>query len=530
MIDGLLIYLNDENITSKVLAESFPDYIEESWKGTGLFDFEASDLTFKVFGLSVKRDDTILIKRAGTGEKVFAGFVDEIDEDTSVIQELTICSSSVKLKDTKIGEEVDTGEDETVREFDTKTQMSVKEIVQRVLQAVYDRIGLMFIADDSTIQVAPGTVRKFFGNVLRKLPRQGLLSYLIDLVFSEDRGYHFRYRLGCNYVIEEDAMFKMKTFWEKGSFLDWSFSIPPTTIDLGVTKIKKGSWVHFHFKIPPFDLKFPTIGAKYWVYLCRDGGIEYVRTHEYFPLFPFEDHVPPLEALYGKRVNKSTSENISTQKIRSFLSEEGYDPDSLMDVTVVDYNDTNTYVSARALKKYNDLLGRDLLLSFETPFDQYYNMTYRDASAMDILHDLAVLTNSYVYVDQENKVYLLPRGEALRSITIPRRNVIEMNRETTKVEDVLVDINRYEEDSEGRVSSYGVRVRKNEWDAIQSYYKSVMEGIQTDTIAKMFEPGDIRLADRVIIDGTDLGIVTIRRRGLLEPVTEVTCEKILESE
>ncbi|MDD5220582.1 MAG: hypothetical protein PHV11_08455, partial [Candidatus Bipolaricaulis sp.] len=72
MIDGLLIYLNHENITGKILGDSFPEYIEEALKGIGLFEFEASDLTFKVFGKIAKRDDDVLIKYATTGEVVFA--------------------------------------------------------------------------------------------------------------------------------------------------------------------------------------------------------------------------------------------------------------------------------------------------------------------------------------------------------------------------------------------------------------------------------------------------------------------------
>jgi len=548
LINGLLIYLNDENITSKVLADSFPDSIEESFKGTGLFEFEASDLTFKLFGKIANRDDDILIKYAGTGEVVFAGFVDAVDDDTSGIQEITVCSYSVKLKDTKIGEEVDTGDDETVWEFDTNGQKSVKEIVLKVIQAVYDRIGLQFYADDETIQVSSASVKKFFGNILRHMPRQGLIATLIDLVFPGDRGYQIRTKSGNVYIIEQDAMFQMKTIWKKGSFANLTLQIPPWTINLGVTKIKKGAWINFHFLIPPFDLKIPTIGAKYWVYRCVSGGLEHIRTHEWFPLLALQlpgtssllfdcDLIPPnLENLYGTRHTSNSSNNILSKgsnpykKINSFLKEEGYNPDHWTLQAMIDLDENNTYVLLHAYKKFNDLFGRDMVLSFETPFDKYYNMTYRDASAMDILHDLAVLTNSYLYVDADKKIYLFPRGSALRSITLPRSCILELETETTKVDDVLVDIQRYEEDSEGRVTSYGVKVRKNEWDAIQSYYEEVMEGEQTDTTVKLFDPGDVRLADQVTLDGILRGIVTSRKRGLLEPVTEITCEQITESE
>jgi len=548
LIDGLLIYLNHENITGKVLADSFPDSIEESFKGTGLFEFEASDLTFKVFGSIAKRDDDVLIKYAGTGEVVFAGFVDEVDDDTSGIQEITACSYAVKLKDAKIGEEVDTGDDEIVREFDTDGQKSVKEIVLQVIQAVYDRIGLKIYADDDTIKINPGSVKKFFGNILRVMPRQGLIAALIDLVFPGDRGYQIRTKSGQTYIIEQDASFEMKTFWEKASFVNWTLQVPPWTINLGVTKIKKGKWINFHFQIPPFDLKIPTIGAKYWVYRCMSGGLEHIKTHEWFPLLALQlpgasallfdcDLIPPnLTNLYGAKHTSNSSNNILSKgsnpykKINSFLSEEGYNPDRWTLQAMIDIDDSNTYVLLHAYKKYNDLFGRDMVLSFETPFDKYYNMTYRDASAMDILHDLAVLTNAYLYIDADKKIFLFPRGSALRSISLPRSCILELETETTKIDDISVNIQRYEEDSEGRVNSYGVRVRKNEWDAIQNYYKEVMEGEQVETTAKLYEPGDVRLADQVTLDGITRGIITTRKRGLLEPITEITCEKITENE
>jgi hypothetical protein len=115
------------------------------------------------------------------------------------------------------------------------------------------------------------------------------------------------------------------------------------------------------------------------------------------------DLIPPnLENLYGTRHTSNSSNNILSKgsnpykKINSFLKEEGYNPDHWTLQAMIDLDENNTYVLLHAYKKFNDLFGRDMVLSFETPFDKYYNMTYRDASAMDILHDLAVLTNSYL--------------------------------------------------------------------------------------------------------------------------------------
>jgi len=536
LIDNLLIYLNGENITGIVLAESFPDYIEESFKGTGLFEFEASDLTFKLFDKIAKRDDNVIIKYAGTGEVVFSGFIDEVNDDITGIQEITVCSYSVKLKDTKIGEEVDIGENEKVREFNTNGQKSIKDIILQIIQSIYNRIGLKFYADDETIQVTSGNVKKFFGNILKKMPRQGLIATLIDFIFPGDRGYQIRTKAGQLYIIEQDANFEMKTFWTKASFLNWTLQIPPWTIDLEVTKIKRGAWINFHFQVPPFDLKFPTVGAKYWVYKCVAGGLEHIRTHGFFPLYPFFDLPPNLTDLYGSKHTANYSNNILVtgsnpyKKINSFLSEEGYNPNNWTLQSIIDYDENNTYVLLHAHKKFNDLFGQDLVLSFETPFDKTYNMIYRDASAMDILRDLAVLTNSYLYINADLKIYLFPRGTALRTINLPRDCILELKTETAKIEDIMIDIQRYEEDNEGRVNSYGVKIRKNEWDAIKNYYESVMEGYQINTTAKLFDPGDIRLADELILDNVLRGIVTTRKRGLLDPVIEINCENIIEGE
>lgn len=530
MIEGLLIEINGKNVTSNVLAESFPDYYEQSFKGVGMFDFEVKPLTFKIFDLTVKRGDRALIKWAGTGQKLMQGVIDQIEDSQTSTPEITIYPDTLVLKDTILGQEIDTGDEEKVREFDTGGYKSLRDIVRQIINEIRTQKGIEFRVDETTIPPSGAPDKKnFFGNLLMKLPRQGLLAGLIDFIFPGERGYHFRTKNGLLYIIENDAHFDFKTFWAKGSWINFTIEIPPSKIDLGITAIKKGSWLTIHFRIPPFDLKFPTIGARYNVYRAIAGGVEYLWTHGFYPLPPFFDGPPNLNDKYGGRINKKTSQNITQKKIKAFLSEEGFDPDSLNLEAIVDYDDKNSYVICTARKKYSDLslFQQDLVLSFETPFDGQYWLTYRDTSAMDILRDLAVVTNRYLFISEDNCLYLLPRESGLEEVSIPRSLVLEYSRRQENVETSNLNINRYERDDQGRVISYGIRIRKNEWAAIENYYKGLTGGTRVETTFKLFE-SEVRLMNRIFFDGNDCGMVIERRKGLREPLMEIITEKYEE--
>ncbi|MBO8183344.1 MAG: hypothetical protein H0Z28_11235 [Archaeoglobus sp.] len=517
------ILIEGKDISRYVIKDGFPDEIEYSVKGEGYFDFEVRPFSFKVLTPIILKDGALEIstgqkaevKIRETGEILLKGIVDSIEDAENFLKEITLFPDALLLKDTIVGEEVDIGEDEPARDFCPGETLSVREIVRRVLEYVNSEKGSNFTVDESTCP-DPGTTKgSFFGNILKREKRSGLVFGLWNIiadVLNLNYRFHFRKKDGRLYLIESDAGFFFKRIWEKGEWIKWKLQIPPKKV-LG---IGKGAWVNFTLEMPPFDIRFPTIGAKFHVYRCIGGGLEKVETQEFFPLPPFYDFSFNLDK-YGNKVCSRSCQNVSNSKVKAFLKEKKYVPESIEIISAVDLDERNSYFYVDAQKENKLLEHEDVLLSFETMSDFYYYVHYRNAKAIEIIKDLCKVTDRWFKVDFSGRVYLLPVAYSRENTTIPEKKILSISRRREKTEDFNLNLNRLIEDENG-VSSYGIRLRKAEFEALERYYQRKLEREREVTEFKILN------ARIDLLDNCQFGKVVEIKRSLKEPIMEIKAE------
>ena len=513
----MIISWNGVPITKYVIKNDFPEYIEQSIKGEGHFNFEVKPISFKYLkndNVNIKRDDEIKIQLQG--QPVFIGFVDQIEDEDTDTPEITVYPASLKLKDITIGDEKGL-EDEKYQVFEVQN-MHFRDIIKAVLNRVNNSIKWRFKADENTIpDQNQMSKKKFFGNILKKREKGGLLNLLINILGLEN--YQFRKDGDKYYFVEPDAGIFWKTWWKKASWVNFNIKIPPNTINLGVTKIKAGSWINWTIQIPPFDFNIPTIGAKYHVYRCLSGGIEKVSTKEFFPLWPFLDFKINLP---GNKISPKSSSNISEGKIENFLDSKGYKDVDLK--YMFDLDSQNTYCIVEAHKKYNDFWGNELLLSFETPFDYIYSGKWKNSKAIDIIRDIAIVTNRYFFIDENLYLWLIPRSWKKNIVQISRKNILEWKtrRYYEKIDSILLE--KYEED-DGIEYSFGLKLRQSEYDAIQNFYKEAISGEIIERTFKILDPPSISFGDWISIGNILYGFVVEKKYNPIENIIEVRTEE-----
>jgi hypothetical protein len=260
----------------------------------------------------------------------------------------------------------------------------------------------------------------------------------------------------------------------------------------------------------------------------EDGGLSPVGEHEksLFPLLDSHPNSMEMNTMYGNVTTEKSMNNITAGQIKAFLISEGYRGDSYTVLNSFDFDNNDSYVMVKAYKKWNDWNGSILLLSFEKPFDFSYQLHYRDSNASDILKDLCVVTNRYLYVDADNKIWLLPRGQNLGQKTVSRTNVISHERTRMKEQDVSVEVKLYETDDKGKVTSYGIRLRPNEWQAIQQYYRDLFQGERIESEMEWLEIDfdQVTLMSEALVDDNTYGTVIERELNFLEPLMKIKSE------
>ena len=516
------VFIENKDVSRFIVKEGFPDEIEYSIKGEGYFDFEVRPFTFKILYpivldkavFEVSTGQKVEIKNVETGEVFLKGVIDSIEEDNTYLREITVYPEVLWLKDTIIGDEVDIGEDEPAKDFCPGQVLSVREIVGKVLKYVNAEKNTSFKVTSETCPDPENENRSFFGNILRRVKRSGLVyglwNIVIDVLNLNFR-FHFRKKSNSLYLVESDVGFFFKKVWDKGSWLKFKFQIPPKDI-LGV---KKGEWVNLTLELPPFNIYFPTIGAKFHIYKCVAGGLEKVETQDFFPLFPFYDFTYNLDK-YGNKIYTKTCSNITNTRVEAFLKEKKYR--NIEVITAIDLDENNSYIYAEAQKEGKLLEYEDLILSFETMSDFYYYVHYRNAKAIDILKDLCKVTDRWLYVDFEGKVYLLPVNQTGKNITIPERNILSISKTKEKAEDFVLSLNRLIETEDG-IDSFGIRLRNAEYEALERYYQKKLEREKEITELRAF---NVR-AD--LLDDCQYGTITEIKRSLKEPIINVKAER-----
>jgi hypothetical protein len=193
---------------------------------------------------------------------------------------------------------------------------------------------------------------------------------------------------------------------------------------------------------------------------------------------------------------------------------------------LIDTDSFNSYALVYAKKKFNDLFGRYMLISLETSTEFYYEAHYRNTPVMDILKDLAVITDRFLYIDPNNTIYLLPRAGYYKSVTINRVDVLEMKKTTSNQDDISITVNRYIENEEGEAESYGLKLRDNEWSYREKSLIEKFTGQKETYDWKIINRGFVvDLTKEVFMGSAGYGVVNKMKRNKIEKTIEFTSEK-----
>ena len=573
------------NLTHLIEAKTFPKTFKESLKGEGYFSYTVEPFTIKLItggGLVCYAEDDFVTLRRLLPAKLLLdgvcylnGFIDEIKGEWGETPSITIYPNALLLSDTLLGTKTNlnnddwvegdpvTADDEVVQDFVTEGTDDVLSIVQAICDEMTERSGTAFTVDDQSCPVPTeeeNLQHSYFGSLLKEVKLGNwlvtALEWLYHLHFPNSMGFtdgvSIRKKDGVNHLIVKDFGFYDRVLWERGRWIDvhlqipsedhyipshdlnfsintWFYSNTWTIIPAGaVLAIDAGSWLNWTMRAPNEEVTLPCIGTRIYTYIMEDGGLTPLGDHEK-SLFPILDPHPnstEMNEMYGDVTTEKSMTNITGGQIKAFLISEGYRGDSYTLLNSFDFDNNDSYVMVKAYKKWNDWNGSILLLSFEKPFDFSYQLHYRDSHASDILKDLCVVTNRYLYVDADNKIWLLPRNQSVGQKTVVRTNVISHERTRMKEQDVSVEVKLYETDDKGKVTSYGIRLRPNEWQAIQQYYRDLFQGERIESEMEWLEIDydQVTLMSEALVDDNTYGTVIERELNFLEPLMKIKSE------
>ena len=556
MIDKFTLMIDGVNVTSALDKKTFPKWIKDTLKQASPFRFTIiRGATEQLLGVPLAREMLVKIYKTGTGEILLNGFIDLIGDKTSRMPQLTVYPNALLLKDTRPGVEknlndldwvsgdLEDDSAEIVREFDSDGTEHIRAIVQKMLTSINTQKGTIFSATADTIPDYSGTGQsKFFGNILEEIDQSawwikllGPIAILISWLTEDD--YQIRLKNGTYYLVKRDFGIFQKLWIVAGGLLNvspslsiskgWLFQSKRLGIYVPGSNITLFNWGRW--TIPGDDWTLPNIGVQIEVSRMVAGGLDPIA-NESISVFPQPDFSPSSSDMtnrYGSVVNPNSSANISSARIRAFLDEEGYQGDQATIISRFDYDARNTYAIVRAQKKKNDLSGSTLLLSFETTFDDYYEIHYRDEKGSGILEALCAVSNRVWRVDTQDRVYLTPRSATGDQFTINMNDVSEFKQTEQKTSSRPVNLKRYEEDKNGKVLSRGIRLRKNEYESILNTLEALQEGGISQTNVELIHRSGYGVQKTGMIDGSSVGQVIERSRNLYNPLEKLKLEEAL---
>ncbi len=539
---SLQVIINGTDRTRFIQKEGFPDAFEESLKGEGHNEYQVKefDLPLRTHGWSVSEDHEVIIRIRETGEQLLKGRVDSIDNALSDVITATIYPEAIVLKDTKVGlkknlndsswseGDPENEDDDIVQDFKTDGIEDVRTVLSKVLQDVNRQKGTSFWIDTESCPDPPSehsSRNRFIGSELMAVEKEGIIGMLLDVLtggFGDnfDDSVYFRYNGENLFLVHHDGGFHRRKILSEGQWVNVSFS--------KTWKIL-GTEFGFNFgriKVPSEDVYIPVPSMISRYYLCQGGGLDLQQESTYFPVWPFNQS-KPSEAFMGPELEDVNSENLWNvdRRAESYCDENAlYGPLVQM---AMDTDSRNTYMRLEA-RRQNRLRRTAFILVFETAFDFNYAAHYRNSSAMDVIKDLATVTDRWLFVDGDSRLWFLPRGSGVSTVDIPRKQILSLKKKTTKIDDLNFELNRYEEDGDGRVNSHGLKLRKNEFEGIKRILKDRYEDktVVSYELEVLNPSSDIQLMRELSIDGNEgYGTIIERGKGFLEDIVTIRTEK-----
>ncbi len=539
---SLQVIINGTDRSRFIEKDGFPEAFEESLKGEGHSEYQVKefDLPLRTHGWSVSENQEVLIRIRETGEQLLRGRVDSIDNALADVVTATVYPEAIVLKDTKVGlkrnlndsswadGDPEDDDDDIVQDFKTDGIENVRTILAKVLQDVNRQKGTSFWIDAESCPDPPSehsNRTRFIGSELMAVEKDGIIGMLLDVLTGGlgdnfDDSVYFRYNGENLFLVHHDGGFHRRKILSEGQWVNVSFS--------KTWKIL-GTEFGFNFgriKVPSEDVYIPVPSMISRYYLCQSGGLDLQEEATYFPVWPFNQS-KPSEGFMGSELNDIASENLGNV---NFRAESYCDENALFGPLVqmaMDTDSRNTYIRLEA-RRQNRLRRTAFIMVFETAFDFNYAAHYRNTSASQIIKDLATVTDRWFYVDGQSRLWFLPRGTGNGTVDIPRKQVLSLNKKTTKTDDLNFDLNRYEEDSDGRVNSYGLKLRKNEFEAVKRILKDRYENktVVSYDLEVLNPSNDIQLMKELTIGGeAGYGTIVERGKGFLENIMTLRTEK-----
>lgn len=514
------VYHNGQQINWRIPADSFPD-IAVSFKGDGYYEFEVEPVSFKINrnGLTLAVNDNILITDL-YGNTIVNGYIDELDDELSNPVEVTVFPHALKLKSIKAGTEVTINEDtenqQTATDFITTSYASVRDIVNKLVNDANTATGWNFKTSAAAVpDPTPGSGR-YFGSILDELPN-GKLTLTDELI-------RFRQKDGKLYVHKKLSGWVMKTLFKAGA-ISANLVFPKDDWSILGTTVKRGAWIKWGFSFPDSDLEIPWPLPTHDIFRCEYGDLTHIKRYEIWVPSPLMfGYIANIKEMYGAEYNSVQYDNIASEAvIADILSELGYRMDTVE--SVCDTDAFNSYAIVTAHKKYNDVFGRVILLSIEKTGDFYYKLHYRNSNIMDILKDLAIVTDRYLYISPEDEICLLPRDGAFDTVDLNRKYVLERKKKTENLEEPTITVNRYIENEKGEPESYGIILRDNEWNNIEAMIKEKNIGTRVKYRWKVLNPPpSLALMKKITMDGEPYGVVIDISTKHTDKIAEFTTE------
>jgi len=485
--------------------DTFPEYFEESMKGDGYFEFEVRPLVFRLIttgtAVNPSRGDYITMRDSQTNAQILYGMVDEVQDVDTDNPEITVYPQALLLKDFVVGDDLDLTDDETVKDYIFPVQ-HIRETVRDIVARANVEYNTTFSVSIDSIpdEVLAG---EFFGNKLKKFGGSSLEKSILKLLGSTFSSYITKLG-GEYYMIRKDASFEDRVVIGEADLLNF-------TLRRDFTIFRKTFTIDFgSLRVPSSDFTLPTVAETHHVWRLAGGGMDYIGDFD------------NVDAFGPKFWDKSAS-NVTSSVIKGFAQEKGMTEASLEITVSFDQNDGNTYALVSGQFK-NDVDTKLLLLSFETSFDYEFAGEYRDSTAMEIIRDLAVVSNRWFYIDRTGLVYMLPRSQGRGSVALTAGKTLEYKKTIRREASADVSINQYEENDDGEVKTYGLKIRKNAWEALVSAYKTLFSGDVSEYTLLMYDEIDDDILKEATFDGENIGRIISIEHSILEKKARAVVE------
>ena len=253
-------------------------------------------------------------------------------------------------------------------------------------------------------------------------------------------------------------------------------------MDLGTIKLPPTE-----FAVPTGDSTIPYPEHRLEVHEAQAGGLNHIKTETWFV-----GESAYNDSSYGSKISGNNSD-ISNSKIRSLLREKGFDPKDYDFTNQRGFKEgsyvnedgnisyRNQYLMMTVKKKdsfFGDPYGVQVIVSFEGIFDDYYKILAQNWTMMDLLKNLAKVSNRYMFVDTDNVIHLLPRGTDLNSnqdfylgsAQYDKDDILKYEKKYENEDEYDMDVERLEYAPDNSINNYGIHLREGEYNGMRKFY------------------------------------------------------------